>query len=74
MNLEKKPNDAFKERMSGPIGTEVVGICHLCAHKHEGKFTCRAFPKGIPDVILTGDYDHHNPFIGDHGITFKDKE
>lgn len=31
---------------------------------------CRAFPGGIPDVILENQIDHRSPVEGDHGIRF----
>lgn len=33
---------------------------------------CDAFPKGIPQDIITSEFDHHNPHEGDHGIQFKE--
>jgi hypothetical protein len=32
---------------------------------------CKAFPKGIPEEILTGEHDHIKPFKGDGGIRFE---
>jgi hypothetical protein len=32
--------------------------------------TCKAFPEGIPEEILTWRWDHINPFPGDNGIRF----
>lgn len=33
--------------------------------------TCVAFPEGIPEVILTGDFDHSKPFEGDNGFRYQ---
>jgi hypothetical protein len=55
----------------------VVGpapLCLACAHFHEWdehRFTCDAFPIGIPDEIVYGGYNHKKPFAGDHGIRFR---
>jgi hypothetical protein len=32
---------------------------------------CKAFPKGIPDKIWSGENNHEKPFKGDHGIQFE---
>jgi hypothetical protein len=47
-----------------------------CKHYNrddEEGFTCRAFPKGVPDRIIFG-FDHRQPFKGDNGIRFELKE
>lgn len=31
---------------------------------------CRAFPKGIPESVMTGQADHRTPINGDHGIQY----
>jgi len=36
--------------------------------------TCKAYPDGIPETILTGKHDHANPLPGDHGIQFKEQD
>lgn len=33
--------------------------------------TCKAFPKGIPEEIISGKHDHRKPFRGDKGILYK---
>lgn len=46
--------------------------CPTCInlYEHTKKLSCRAFPKGIPIEILTGEFDHSKPHEGDHGITY----
>jgi len=34
------------------------------------KQICKAFPYGIPQEILNGDFDHRKPYHGDNGIRF----
>lgn len=51
------------------------GICNYCSHSYLSKNgqsypTCKAFPDGIPEEILNGEYDHHKPYEGDNGIRF----
>ncbi len=50
------------------------GICSQCERILKDGITCKAFPDGIPDVILTGEFDHRKPFPGDNGIQFEPKE
>ena len=47
------------------------GICNGCQHVSDDGFSCKAFPGGIPDEILTGKFDHHKPYKGDKDIQFK---
>jgi hypothetical protein len=44
--------------------------CIKCIH-YTGSMQCDAFPKEIPDPIWTGEYDHTEPYPGDHGIQFE---
>jgi len=32
---------------------------------------CKAFKKGVPFAIISGEVDHRTPYEGDHGITFE---
>lgn len=50
-----------------------LGICHLCARR-TSLTTCEAFPNGIPVVIVTGDFDHHNRYVTDGGLQFVAKK
>lgn len=39
--------------------------CLNCKHKFDSEtYTCLAFPKGIPDVILKGENMHAAPMAG----------
>ena len=52
-------------------------ICMACNHYAWGDseiLSCKAYPKGIPEAILTGDHDHTKPYKGDNGIQFEPKE
>lgn len=50
-------------------------LCEDCAHflKEERGYKCLAFKDGIPDDILFGFHDHHEPHPDDNGIQFKKK-
>jgi len=45
-------------------------ICFTCKYLLQD-MKCKAFPKGIPEKILTGEHDHTKPFKGDNGIRFE---
>jgi hypothetical protein len=46
--------------------------CYYCKHLVEGsRFVCAAFPKGIPERILSGQHDHTESYEGDHGIRYE---
>lgn len=38
------------------------------------KVCCKAFPKGIPDVIAYGDNLHLKPYPGDNGIQYEGED
>jgi hypothetical protein len=38
-------------------------VCNTCVHNNRDG-TCKAFPKGIPTVILKGESKHNKPFRG----------
>ena len=65
----------MSESREAPV--KVVGICHLCVHfdrTPEGRgMRCRAFPDGIPIEIRIGEFDHRNPYAGDHGVQFEEQ-
>lgn len=47
--------------------------CALCKYYiDDGK--CKAYPKHIPKIILTGKHDHRKPYKGDNGIRFEQRE
>lgn len=59
---------------SGP-----VPICASCVRFSPGlgedlltdsPATCAAFPRGIPDEILIGGFDHREPYAGDNGVRY----
>lgn len=41
--------------------------CVTCRN-YRGALTCRAFPESIPAEILSGDFDHREPYPGDNGV------
>ena len=66
------------DESSGSTGRLLDSQCHRCKHlNRDNSITCAAFPKGIPLVILTGDYDHTIEFnedgVSDSGVTFSEE-
>ncbi len=59
--------DKFVE---GDESITFVSSCPKCIHKNNDT-TCKAFPRGIPDLILNGDNNHRKPYPGDNGIQFE---
>lgn len=77
MAVSSPDRPEFTESLVG-IGSspmmEAIGICHVCIHRRQAfPATCAAFPDGIPDEILVGDFNHTEPYPGDRGIRFEKK-
>tara|TARA_Y100000310_G_C20505136_1_gene726034 strand:+ start:758 stop:967 length:210 start_codon:yes stop_codon:yes gene_type:complete len=55
--------------MELPGNSSCIGCKWLIVEFLELK--CKAFIEGIPEVIISGEYDHRKPFKGDNGIQFE---
>jgi len=56
----------------------IFGIpqCSTCVrYRPEVDFanTCDAFPERIPNEIIFNQFDHHNPYPGDHGLQYEEE-
>ena len=61
--------------------TTVDPICLKCSHldfpfkqreKKTTRWTCRAFPDGIPTAIVESERSHIDPIEGDNGFQYKE--
>lgn len=57
----------------------IAPICYDCKYFDKDNsykwFKCKAYPKGIPDEIISNEIDHTKPYKGDNGIQFeKDRD
>ena len=62
---------------NGIIGDAFIQIserCLNCKFLRNPPLTCEAFINGIPNEILSGDFDHIEEFEGDQGIIFEKDE
>lgn len=50
-----------------------VTPCARCVNLVPYTLTCLAFARRIPASILSGDNDHTQPFPGDNGIQFEER-
>jgi len=50
-----------------------IPMCLVCKHYQKAQ-RCDAFPKRIPQGILTSKFDHRKPFKCDNGIRFEPRE
>lgn len=53
--------------------TYQVPMCLICRYYRKAQ-RCDAFPKRIPQGILTSKFDHRKRFQGDREITFEPRE
>lgn len=59
-----------KERLTWKAADVQISQCAFCQHKQKAS-TCAAFPKGIPDLILSNQFDHRQPCDGDNNLQFE---
>ena len=51
-----------------------ISDCAICKHKYSNGISCDAYPKGIPQDIISGEVKHREPYPGDNGIRFEELE
>lgn len=58
---------------------DLISQCDFCKHIYSvdkelptvKDYKCKAFPKGIPEVIIDNEHDHTKPYPGDNGIRYE---
>lgn len=50
---------------------KLMPMCFLCKHFRIKNYSCKAFPGGVPRIILFEYEDHTKPYENDNGITFE---
>ena len=64
---------ARSDRFTWQPADITISLCVTCVHKYPMGAICKAFPEGIPDAILTGEFDHRKPYKGDKGIQYEER-
>ena len=60
--------------MTSPNIPVLCSVCYnVMGFNEKGVLTCRAFKGGIPNDILSGEFDHRFEHEGDEGILFEIK-
>ena len=57
--------------------TTIQVLCATCKHFRddvEDENVCEAFPDGIPEEIITDEFDHREPHPDDNGIQYEPRE
>ena len=57
--------------------TMILSQCFTCERfdrANTEKNTCSAFPKGIPNDVFLGQFDHTKPYPGDNGLRYVARE
>ncbi|MBW8042457.1 MAG: hypothetical protein FVQ85_21015 [Planctomycetes bacterium] len=65
---------AYGRGVSGDALVRMSVQCLECKHLYKDVMRCKAFPKGIPDVIFSGGFDHRKKYPGDKGIRFEKRK
>ncbi len=55
-------NDGREDRFAWGSDT-LLSQCLVCKHAPSGVLACKAFLGGIPDAIITNNFDHRKPWI-----------
>lgn len=71
MRIKEVMIPAYGDGIMGDALIDMSIQCLACKHLNNDMTTCKAFPKGIPEKILVGKFDHTRHFKGDDGILFE---
>ena len=57
--------------IKGDMIKDISVQCLDCIHLYDNLLSCKAFPDGIPEKIISGGWDHKKAYDGDMGIRFE---
>ena len=63
--------EEFALRSDNTVATYGIPCVWCQRFIHDGKWTCSAFPNGIPREVFNGKNTHQEPIRGDHGLQYK---
>jgi hypothetical protein len=72
-NSVKEKERVKNQQRSFVLPAYPISMCLVCKHYRKAQ-RCEAFPTRIPQVILTGRYDHRKRHDGDRGIRFQSRD
>ena len=65
----------IKKYLISSMRSELQEGCGTCIHLNDDPYakfeSCKAYPNGIPFIIMSGGVEHTKPIEGDNGIRYE---